>query len=70
MGEAQQDLLLCVTYFMLSFTLPAALCEVVCSHQNLLYNLLFRVSAAANACRLAFWLYNLYMPTGLMTVLI
>jgi hypothetical protein len=45
--EAQQDLLLCVPYFMLTFTLPAALCEVVRSHQNLLYNLLFRVSAAA-----------------------
>ncbi len=45
--ETQQDLLLPVPYFMLTFTLPAALCEVVRSHQNLLYNLLFRVSAAA-----------------------
>ena len=45
--EAQQDLRLPVPYFMLTFTLPAALCEVVRSHQNLLYNLLFRVSAAA-----------------------
>ena len=45
--EAQQDLLLPVPYFMLTFTLPAALNEIVRSHQNLLYNLLFRVSAAA-----------------------
>ena len=45
--EAQQDLLLPVPYFMLTFTLPAALCEVVRSNQSLLYNLLFRVSAAA-----------------------
>ena len=45
--EAQQDLLLPVPYFMLTFTLPAALREVVRSHQSLLYNLLFRISAAA-----------------------
>jgi len=45
--EAQQDLLLPVPYFMLTFTLPAALNEIVRSNQNLLYNLLFRVSAAA-----------------------
>jgi len=45
--QAQQDLLLPVPYFMLTFTLPASLCEVVRSHQSLLYNLLFRVSAAA-----------------------
>lgn len=45
--EAQQDLLLPVPYFMLTFTLPAALCEVVRSNQSLLYNLLFRISAAA-----------------------
>ncbi len=32
---------------MLTFTLPAALCEIVRSNQNLLYNLLFRISAAA-----------------------
>ena len=44
---AQQDLLLCVPYFMLTFTLPAAMGEVVRSHQNLLYDLLFRVSAGA-----------------------
>jgi hypothetical protein len=45
--EAQQDLLLPGPYFMLTFTLPAALNEIVRSNQNLLYNLLFRVSAAA-----------------------
>ena len=45
--EAQQDLLLPVPYFMLTFTLPAALCEIVRSQQSLLYNLLFRISAAA-----------------------
>jgi hypothetical protein len=32
---------------MLTFTLPAALNEIVRSNQNLLYNLLFRISAAA-----------------------
>jgi uncharacterized protein (DUF983 family) len=48
--EAQQDLLLPVPYFMLTFTLPAALCEVVRSNQSLLYNLLFRISAAAAQC--------------------
>ena len=45
--EAQQDLLLPVPYFMLTFTLPAALYEIARSNQSLLYNLLFRVSAAA-----------------------
>ena len=45
--EAQRDLLLPVPYFMLTFTLPATLCEVVRSNQKLLYNLLFRISAAA-----------------------
>ena len=45
--EAQQDLLLSVPYFMLTFTLPVALNEIVRSNQSLLYNLLFRVSAAA-----------------------
>ena len=39
--EAQQDLFLAVVYFMLTFTLPAALNEIVRSHQTLLYNLLF-----------------------------
>jgi len=45
--RAQQDLLLPVPYFMLTFTLPAALNQIVRSNQSLLYNLLFRVSAAA-----------------------
>jgi len=45
--EVQLDLLLPVPYFMLIFTLPAALNEIVQSNQNLLYNLLFRISAAA-----------------------
>jgi hypothetical protein len=45
--QEQQDLLLPVPYFMLTFTLPAALCEIVRSNQRLLYNLLFRASAAA-----------------------
>ena len=43
--DAQQDLLLPVPYFMLTFTLTATLCEVVRSHQKLLYNMLFRISA-------------------------
>ncbi len=47
--EAQQDLLLPVPYFMLTFTLPAALNEIVRSNQSLLYNLLFRVSAGCHA---------------------
>jgi Putative transposase/Transposase zinc-binding domain len=45
--EAQQDLLLPVRYFMLTFTLPAALNEIVRSNQRWVYNLLFRVSSAA-----------------------
>jgi predicted RNA-binding Zn-ribbon protein involved in translation (DUF1610 family) len=45
--EAQQDMLLPVPYFMLTFTLPAALNEIVRSNQSLVYHLLFRVSAAA-----------------------
>ncbi len=45
--QEQQALLLPVPYFMLTFTLPAALNEIVRSNQSLLYNLLFRVSAAA-----------------------
>jgi hypothetical protein len=50
--QEQQDLLLPVPYFMLTFTLPAALCEAVRSHQSIFYNLLFRASADA-AQRLA-----------------
>lgn len=45
--EAQQDLLLPVPYFMLTFTLPSGLNEVIRSHPAEMYDLLFRVSAAA-----------------------
>ena len=45
--EKQQNLLLPVPYFMLTFTLPEQLRDVVRSHQKLCYNLLFRTSAAA-----------------------
>lgn len=45
--EKQQDLLLPVPYFLLTFTLPAAFHEVARSHQSLLYDLLFKTSAAA-----------------------
>jgi hypothetical protein len=45
--EHQHDLLLPVPYFMLTFTLPAPLRPVARSHQALLYDLLFRASAAA-----------------------
>ena len=43
----QQDLLLPVPYFLLTFTLPAKLREFARSNQRVLYNLLFRASAAA-----------------------
>jgi rubrerythrin len=45
--EKQQTLLLPVPYFLLTFTLPAAFHEVVRSQQRLLYDLLFKTSAAA-----------------------
>jgi hypothetical protein len=45
--EAQQDLLLPVPYFLLTFTLPSGLNEVIRCHQSLMYAVLFRVSAAA-----------------------
>jgi hypothetical protein len=45
--EQQHDLLLPVSYFMLTFTLPEAIRPVARSHQNLIYDLLFRSSAAA-----------------------
>jgi hypothetical protein len=45
--EQQQALLLPVPYFMLTFTLPDALRGVARSHQTLVYDLLFRASAAA-----------------------
>jgi hypothetical protein len=43
----QQDLLLPVAYFLVTFTLPAELRAVAYRHQRMLYNLLFRASAAA-----------------------
>ena len=45
--EKQQDFLLPVPYFLLTFTVPADLNEVIRSHQRLLYALLFKTSAAA-----------------------
>jgi putative transposase/transposase-like zinc-binding protein len=45
--EQQQALLLPVPYFLLTFTVPASLNEVIRSHQRLLYDLLFKTSAAA-----------------------
>jgi len=45
--ERQQELLLPVPYFLLTFTLPAGFNEVARSHQCLLYDLLFKTSAAA-----------------------
>lgn len=43
----QQELLLPVPYFLLTFTLPAELRPLARSNQKLVYNLLFRVAAAA-----------------------
>ena len=45
--ESQQDLLLPVSYFMLTFTLPEGFRRFARSHQQVIYNLLFRASAAA-----------------------
>ena len=45
--EGQQELLLPVPYFLLTFTLPEELRPVTRSHQRLNYGLLFRVSAQA-----------------------
>jgi len=45
--EEQQDFLLPVPYFLITFTLPAELREVARRHQKLTYHLLFRTSAAA-----------------------
>jgi hypothetical protein len=44
--DKQQDLLLPVPYFLLTFTLPSAFHEVARSHQRLIYDLLFKTSAA------------------------
>ena len=43
----QQELLLPVPYFLITFTLPSELRDVAYRHQRTLYNLLFRASAAA-----------------------
>ena len=43
----QQSLLLPVTYFLVTFTLPAELRPLARSNQKTIYNLLFRASAAA-----------------------
>ncbi len=43
----QQDLLLPVPYFLVTFTLPSALRDLARTHQRQLYTLLFRASAAA-----------------------
>jgi hypothetical protein len=45
--EQQQDLLLPVPYFLVTFTLPTELREIARRHQKLIYHLLFRASAAA-----------------------
>jgi hypothetical protein len=45
--EKQQNFLLPVPYFMLTFTIPAALHPIARSHQTLVYDLLFRASADA-----------------------
>ena len=45
--EKQHDMLLPVPHFMLTFTLPSELRSVARSHQKLIYDLLFRISAAA-----------------------
>jgi hypothetical protein len=45
--EKQLDLLLPVPYFLLTFTVPAGFNEVTRSYQSLIYDLLFKASAAA-----------------------
>jgi hypothetical protein len=45
--EKQQDLLLPLPYFLVTFTLPPALRDLARTHQRQLYSLLFRASAAA-----------------------
>ncbi|MGD0613631.1 MAG: IS91 family transposase [Anaerolineales bacterium] len=45
--DKQQGLLLPVPYFLLTFTLPSGFNEVARSHQSLIYDLLFKTSAAA-----------------------
>jgi hypothetical protein len=43
----QQDLLLPVPYFLVTFTLPSELRDLAYRHQRIVYNLLFRASSAA-----------------------
>jgi hypothetical protein len=45
--EKQQDMLLPVPYYLLTFTLPDSLRAVSRSNQTRIYHLLFRTSAAA-----------------------
>jgi hypothetical protein len=45
--ESQQDLLLPVPYFLVTFTLPSELREVAYRHQRSVYNLFFHASSAA-----------------------
>ena len=45
--DKQQELLLPVSYFLLTFTLPHTFHDVARSHQKLFYDLLFKTSAAA-----------------------
>src|SRR5271157_1969481 len=45
--DKQEGLLLPVPYFLLTFTLPSGFNEVARSHQSLIYDLLFKASAAA-----------------------
>lgn len=45
--EQQQDMLLPVPYFFLTFTVPSGFNEVARSHQSLIYDVLFKASAAA-----------------------
>jgi Putative transposase/Transposase zinc-binding domain len=44
---SQQELLLPVPYFMVTFTIPAGFNEIARSHQSLIYDLIFKTSAAA-----------------------
>ncbi|MBI4685489.1 MAG: transposase zinc-binding domain-containing protein [Nitrospirae bacterium] len=45
--QKQQDLLLPVTHFMNTFTLPDSLRQLARSNQRMIYNILFKASAAA-----------------------
>jgi len=45
--QSQNDLRLPVTYFMVTFTLPDCLRQLTRSNQEIIYNILFRTSAAA-----------------------